>query len=138
MMKVDMVSFNIGVPGINDDVVLDVLGAGVANLIDEHKKLGLDFAEMTMQEHTRLTIGDHLSEHLGDTQPDLFRWTYDSVIDQLSVLMATYSLEMEEFAERVESINDISWLHYPGLIRIFVRENPLSVFGNSELQLPEC
>jgi len=123
-MKVDVVSFNIGVPGISDEVVLDVLGAGVANLIDEHKKLELDFFDMSMQEHARLTIGDHLTEHIGAGQSELFNRTYDAVIDQLTIIMASMDRELEQFASQVEYIDDITWLSYPGLIRLFVRESP--------------
>lgn len=127
MMKLDIVSFNVGVPGITDDVVLDVLGAGIANLIDEHKSLGLEFSDMTMQEHARLTIGDHLCEHIGERSPYLFSQTYNTVMDQLAVVMAAFTPELEQFAtHHVGHIDDITWLTYPGLIRILVRENPFS------------
>lgn len=137
MQKLELVSFNIGVPGVSDPRVLEALGYGVSIMIEQYKLLALPFDDVTMQEHARLTIGDHLSELVQHDEfgQDPFSQVYDSVVDQLEIILATYWLEMEEFTERVDNISDILVFWYPGLIRLCVNENPINVNGNSELYL---
>jgi hypothetical protein len=137
MQKLELVSFSIGVPGISDTTILEALAYGVSIMIDQHKKLGLPFDDITMQEHAKLTIGDHLCELIGHDEfgQDPFAQIYDAVVDQLEVILATYWLEMEEFTNQVDDIADIMPFWYPNLIRLCVAENPINANGNSQLYL---
>lgn len=135
MKTLELVSFNIGVPGIEDEIVLESLAAGLAILIERHKVLGVSFTDTFMQEHARLTIADHICELIGEHDDKLFSWVYNAVIDQLEIILATYWLEMEEFTMRVDKIADIMSFWYPGLIRLCVNENEINANGNSELHL---
>lgn len=134
-MNVELTTINILVPGIDDEIILETVAAGIAILIDQHKKLGLSFTDMQMQEHARLTMGDHICELVGETDPNLFAHVYDVSIDQVEVILASMWLQLEEFTTQVDDIHDIMTFWYPGLIRLAVLENPIHANRYSQLHL---
>lgn len=136
IMNVDLVTINILVPGISDEIVLETIAAGIAILIDQYKKLGLSFTDIQMQEHARLTMGDHICELVGENDPNLFSLVYDAAIDQVDVILASMWLQLEEFAAQVDNIHDIMTFWYPGLIRLVVLENPIDANQYSQLYVP--
>lgn len=135
-MNVELVSINILVPHISDEIVLECIAAGVAILIDQHKKLQLPFDDPMMQEHARLTIGDHICELVGEKDDSLFSLVYDATIDQIEVILAGMWLQLEEFTTQVDNIHDIMTFWYPGVIRLAVLENPINANQYSQLYVP--
>lgn len=136
MQNLEMISFNINVPGIEDEVILESLCAALGAMIHQYKQTGLPFTDVEVQEYTRLTVGDHIGELVGYSDHDLFSNVYNTVIDQLEILLATYWLEMEEFTNKLDDIEDIMRFWYPGLIRLCVIENKIDANRNSQFHLP--
>lgn len=135
-MNVELVSINIPVPDVSDEVILEVTAAGVAILIDQHKKLGLSFTDESMQEHARLTIGDHITEIIGEADHDRFAEVYDDVIERLEIILGCFWTMLEEFTTQVDNIHDIMTFWYPGVIRLAVLENPINANQYSQLYVP--
>lgn len=134
-MKLELVTINILVPGITDEIVLEVIAAGIAILIDQHKKLGLPFNNVEMQEYARLTMGDHICELVSEKDPGLFSYVYDTAIDQVDIILASMWYQLEEFTTQVDNIHDIMRFWYPELITLGVIENPINAESNSLLHL---
>lgn len=134
-MKLELVTINILVPYISDEIVLECIAAGLAIMIDQHKKLQLPFDDPTMQEYARLTIGDHICELVGEKDDNLFSLVYDTTIDQIEVILAGMWVQLEEFATQVDNIHDIMKFWYPGLITLGVIENPINAESNRHLHL---
>lgn len=134
-MKLELITINILVPGINDEIILEVIAAGVAILIDQYKKLDLPFYDIQMQEYARLTMGDHICELVGENDNNLFSYVYDTAIDQLNIILATMWYQLEEFTTQVDNIHDIMRFWYPGLITLGVIENPINAESNSQLHI---
>lgn len=132
MAAVEFVTMNIPIPLISDDYVLEAIGAGLSIMIDQHKKLDLSFTDPTMSEHVRLTMGDHICELVGNND-ELFSLVYDQAIDQLDIVLSTYWIELELFAEQLDHIADIMMFWYPGLIRLCVREKEMVTLGDTQL-----
>lgn len=134
-MNVKLVTINIMVPGIDDEIILETIAAGLSILIDQHKKLGLSFTDETMQEHARLTMGDHICELVGESDPRLFSYIYDACMDQMEIILGCFWTMLEDFTTQVDNIHDIMTFWYPGLIRLAVVENPINANQYSQLHL---
>lgn len=135
-MNVELVTLNITVPGIDDEIILEVVAAGISELINQHKTTGLMFTDIQVQENARLTMGDHICELIGESDEKLFSHVYNVAVDQVDVILATMWLKLEEFTAQVNDIYDIMIFWYPGLVRLAVLEKP--IYGNqySQLQFP--
>lgn len=119
-MAIDLFSMNIRTPHIRDTRVLEVLGAGINELFDNHKKLNIDIDDAMAMDHAKLTMGDHTSE-LCTNETD-FEYLYNNAIEGLEFVLAAQSDDLKSFAQQLKSVDDITNLEYPGLIRMYVWE----------------
>lgn len=118
----ELISINIRLPGITDTDVLQVVGAGIMVMFDSHKKLGTEFEDFLVMEEAKLTMGDHCSDLVID---DLrFERVYQAASNALSTVLATQSEDLKSLANQVNGVDDIMMMEYPGIIKMYVRENP--------------
>jgi len=121
-MILDLISINLRVPGIDDKDVLETLGAGIDVMLTQHKQYGLEFTEMSVIDHVKLTMGDHAAELCNGTDAH-FEHIYETAVQQLDVLLAAEWLTLENFASCLDAINDTHVFVNKGVIRLYVNEN---------------
>lgn len=112
---------NIRVPHVTDKAVLDTLGSGIWVILEQHKKLGLDFTEFSVMENAKLTMGDHAAD-LCDGTDESFDSIYQPANKCLNDVLAANWSDIENFADRLTDIKDIMIFSYDGLIRLCVNE----------------
>ncbi|UQT02854.1 hypothetical protein SUREIYA_02590 [Serratia phage vB_SmaM-Sureiya] len=121
-VSMELISINIRLPGIIDTDVLQVVGAGIMVMFDSHKKLGTEFEDFLVMEEAKLTMGDHCSDLVID---DLrFERVYQAASNALSTVLAAQSEDLKSLANQVNGVEDIMMMEYPGIIKMYVRENP--------------
>lgn len=118
----ELLSINIRLPGINDTTVLEVVGAGIMVMFDSHKKLGTEFEDFLVMEEAKLTMGDHCSDLVIDDAQ--FERVFQAADSALKTVLAGQSEDLKSLALQVNGVEDIMTMEYPGVIKMYVRENP--------------
>lgn len=133
-MILDLVTINIPVPNVFDETILEVVGAGLNILLDQHKKLGTPFNDVFLTEHVRLTMGDHICELVGGSD-ELFNYVYETSVRAFDTVLAVEWDRLETFAAQVITIADIMVFWYPELIRLCIKEGGPLATGYSDLYI---
>lgn len=120
----ELIAINIRLPHVLDVRILEVVGAGIMVMFDNHKKLGTALDDFLIKEEAKLTMGDHCSELIYDA--DEFVQVYAMASLALDTLLATQTTDLESLARQIDGIEDIMVLEYPGLIKMYVREGKIS------------
>ena len=117
----ELVTLNIRVPQVNDLEVLEVIGAGIMVLFDNHKKLGTALDDELIVDQAKLTMGDHTAEF--EPCDDLrFETTFKAAEDGLNFVLAAQSEELKSLADQIKGADDIIMTEYPGVIKMYVKE----------------
>lgn len=120
-MQIELITFNVRVPGIKQQNTLEVIGAGLWVLLEKHKTLGLGFTDWSAMDHAKLTMGDHALElHNGGSEG--FEALYDQASKGLENVLASQWVALESFSNQLDYIQDIMIFCYPETIRLCVRE----------------
>lgn len=130
----DLITINIPVPNVIDETILEVIGAGLNILLDQHKKLGTSFNDVFLTEHVRLTMGDHICELVGGSD-EVFNHVYETSVSLLETVLAVEWDRLEAFATQVTTIADIMVFWYPELIRLCIKEGGTLATGYSDLYI---
>jgi hypothetical protein len=133
-MNVELIPYYVRLPGWTDTTVLEVIGYGVWIALEQHKFLNLPITDTSIMEHAKLTMGDHALELLPGCDIE-FESNMQMALQGLDLVMATQSGELETFATLLNGIDDIMVIPNPGVIGLFIKENPL--VGNYQFLFQE-
>lgn len=120
-MVTEFITLNLLVPNVTDKNILETVGNALWIILEEHKTLGLELTEFSVQEHAKLNMGDCAAELCNGTDEDFDNIFYgaDSVLTR--VLASNWS-NIENFAQQLNGIYDVMVFTYDNLIRLCVSE----------------
>ncbi|EBY9764051.1 hypothetical protein D5W64_13135 [Salmonella enterica subsp. enterica serovar Saintpaul] len=119
----ELFAINLRFPNVHDVRVLQVVGAGLMFLFDNHKTLGTDLDDELQVDQAKFTMGDHCADLVWDDQE--FEVVYNAAVGCLTEALVCHTEALNCFATQIDGISDIFSMEYPGVLKLYVKEgNP--------------
>lgn len=119
----ELITISLRFPNTHDVRVLQVVGAGLMFLFDNHKTLGTDLDDELQIDQAKYTMGDHCAELIWNDEE--FEMVYNAAVACLTEALVCHTEALNSFATQIDGVSDIFSMEYPGVLKLYVKEgNP--------------
>lgn len=111
---------NLKIPKNIDTTTVDIIGAGILNLIEGVVNEGYEITDPANVDKSVLTMGDILADKLPYEDDDLFIQQMERVNDKFETIFAANSIMIEEFCGMFDHIKHSTSISVRGLLSLLV------------------